>query len=62
MRKLFEFIDSDDKFHTFNMGIGWVTIVSPEDVDKILSAGPSGVIIGNVVSKEGVRVIEKSVS
>ena len=60
MRKLFEFVDFEDKFHTFNMGIGWVAIVSPEDVDKILNAGPGGIIIGNVVAQEGVRVTEKS--
>jgi phosphoribosylformylglycinamidine cyclo-ligase len=62
MRKLFDFIDAEDKFHTFNMGIGWVCIVSPDDVDKVLSAGPGGHIIGKVVSQEGVRVSEKSAS
>jgi len=62
MRKLFEFIDSEDKFHTFNMGIGWVCIVSPDDVDKALSAGPGGHVLGNVVAQEGVRVSEKSAS
>jgi len=62
MRKLFDFVDADDKFHTFNMGIGWVCIVSPDDVDKILEAGNGGTIIGKVVTQEGVRVIEKSAS
>jgi len=62
MRKLFEFIDAEDKFHTFNMGIGWVCIVSPDDVDKALSAGPGGHVLGNVVAQEGVRVSEKSAS
>lgn len=60
MRKLFKFVDAEDKFHTFNMGIGWVAIVAPEDVDKVLSAGPGGAVIGKVVSQEGVRVIEHS--
>ncbi|MFD2157966.1 phosphoribosylformylglycinamidine cyclo-ligase [Rubritalea tangerina] len=62
MRKLFDYVDADDKFHTFNMGIGWVTIVSPEDAEKILEAGPGGTVIGTVVSQEGVRVVEKSAS
>ena len=62
MRKLFEFVDADDKFHTFNMGIGWVCIVAPEDADKILNAGNGGTVIGKVVTQEGVRVIEKSAS
>lgn len=60
MRKIFEYVDAEDKFHTFNMGIGWVCIVSPEDADKILSAGPGGQVIGKVVSQEGVRVIERT--
>ena len=60
MRKLFDFVDADDKFHTFNMGIGWVTIVSKEDVDKVLTAGNGGHVIGSVVAQEGVRVSEKS--
>jgi len=59
MRKLFEFVDAEDKFHTFNMGIGWVCIVAPEDADKILAAGPGGKVIGKVVNKEGVRVVEQ---
>lgn len=58
MRKMFEFIDAEDKFHTFNMGIGWVCIVDQADADKILSAGNGGVVIGKVVAQEGVRVVE----
>jgi phosphoribosylformylglycinamidine cyclo-ligase len=49
-------VDSEDRFHTFNMGIGWVAIVSPEEAEKILSAGPGGVILGKMVETEGVRV------
>lgn len=59
MRKIFKHVDAEDKFHTFNMGIGWVVIVSPTDAEKILSAGPGGCVIGNVVENEGVRVSEK---
>lgn len=58
MRKLFEYIDSEDKFHTFNMGIGWVIVVESSQVDSVLTAGPGGVVIGQVVAEEGVRVIE----
>ena len=49
-------VDSEDRFHTFNMGIGWVAIVAPEDAEKILSAGPGGTILGTLVDTEGVRV------
>jgi len=58
MRKLFDFVDAEDKFHTFNMGFGWVCIVSPEEADAILEAGPGGVVIGKVTNSEGVRVSE----
>ncbi len=54
--KLLAHVDSEDRFHTFNMGIGWVAIVSPDEADKILSAGPGGTIIGTLVDTEGVRV------
>ncbi len=58
VRKLFQYVDAEDKFHTLNMGIGWVVIVSPDDVDGVLTAGPGGTILGKVGSKEGVRVQE----
>jgi phosphoribosylformylglycinamidine cyclo-ligase len=54
--KLLAHVDSEDRFHTFNMGIGWVAIVSPADADAILSAGPGGTVLGRLVDAEGVRV------
>jgi phosphoribosylformylglycinamidine cyclo-ligase len=54
--KLLAHVDSEDRFHTFNMGIGWVAIVSPAEVDAILSAGPGGTVLGRLVETEGVRV------
>jgi phosphoribosylformylglycinamidine cyclo-ligase len=60
MRKLFKFVDSEDKFHTFNMGIGWVCIMDAAEAEKILSAGNSGTVIGTVVDREGVRVQESN--
>ncbi|WP_367874810.1 phosphoribosylformylglycinamidine cyclo-ligase [Luteolibacter sp. Populi] len=54
--KLLAHVDSEDRFHTFNMGIGWVAIVSPGEAEKILSAGPGGTILGTLVDSEGVRV------
>ena len=54
--KLFARVDPEDRFHTFNMGIGWVAIVSPADAGAALAAGPGGVVIGKMVPQEGVRV------
>ncbi|NWK56331.1 phosphoribosylformylglycinamidine cyclo-ligase [Verrucomicrobiaceae bacterium N1E253] len=56
MQKVFEFVDADDKFHTFNMGFGWVVIVSPDQVDAVLGSGPGGVKIGTITDASGVRV------
>jgi phosphoribosylformylglycinamidine cyclo-ligase len=54
--KLLALVDAEDRFHTFNMGIGWVAIVSESDVDQALKAGPGGHILGKMVAQEGVRV------
>lgn len=56
IEKLYRHVDAEDRFHTFNMGIGWVAIVGESDVDAALAAGPGGVLIGRMVPEEGVRV------
>ena len=56
IEKLYRHVDAEDRFHTFNMGIGWVAIVAESDVDAALAAGPGGFLIGRMVSEEGVRV------
>ena len=60
MQKLFEYVDAEDKFHTFNMGFGWVAIVSPEDADKVLGCGAGGTKIGAITDAHGVRVSMES--
>ncbi|HEX5790922.1 MAG TPA: phosphoribosylformylglycinamidine cyclo-ligase [Luteolibacter sp.] len=54
--KLYAHVDAEDRFHTFNMGIGWVNIVAEKDVAAALKAGPGGTVIGRMVEREGVRV------
>lgn len=54
--KLLAHVDSEDRFHTFNMGIGWVAIVPADQADAILAAGPGGTVLGRLVDTEGVRV------
>ncbi len=56
VEKLFAHVDSEDRFHTFNMGIGWVAIVAEGDVAAAVKAGPGGLVIGRMVPEEGVRV------
>ena len=57
--KLLEHVDAEDRFHTFNMGIGWVAIVSEDQVETALKAGPGGHVLGKMTEQEGVRVTVK---
>ena len=54
--KLLAHVDDEDRFHTFNMGIGWVAIVAPEDADAACAAGPGGTVLGEITPGDGVRV------
>lgn len=56
IHKLYEFIDAEDRFHTLNMGIGWVAIVAPEDAEKACAAGPGGIVLGTMRAGDGVHV------
>ena len=56
IEKLLSHVDAHDRFHTFNMGIGWVAIVAEADVALALLAGPGGHVIGRMVPQVGVRV------
>jgi phosphoribosylformylglycinamidine cyclo-ligase len=49
-------VDAEDRWHTFNMGIGWVAVVDPGDRAAALAAGPGGVELGRVIAGEGVKV------
>ena len=51
-----QFVDAEDRFHTFNMGIGWVAIVSPDQVEQALTAGPGGTVIGTMREGKGIKV------
>ncbi len=56
IEKLLAHVDAEDRFHTFNMGIGWVAIVAPSDMEAALEAGDGGTVLGKMVTQEGVRV------
>ena len=42
-------IESDEMFHVFNMGVGMVLIVNPDNVDKILKAVKDSYVVGEIV-------------
>jgi phosphoribosylformylglycinamidine cyclo-ligase len=56
IEKLLEHIDAEDRFHTFNMGIGWVVIVDAAHVETALKAGPGGHVLGQMRDGESVKV------
>jgi phosphoribosylformylglycinamidine cyclo-ligase len=45
-----------DAFDTFNMGLGWVAIVAPEDADKAVQCGTGASVIGVMDGSGEVRV------
>jgi len=47
-----EHVEESEMFRTFNMGVGMVLVVSPENVDAVL-AGSDGYVIGKIVNGDG---------
>ncbi len=47
-----QYVEQEEMYRTFNMGVGMVWIVEPENVDTILEA-TDGYVIGEVVAGEG---------
>ncbi|GGL60125.1 phosphoribosylformylglycinamidine cyclo-ligase [Sporolactobacillus putidus] len=52
---------ADDMYHTFNMGIGMVMAVAPEDegltIDKLRELGETPYVIGKVTEKQGLTLV-----
>lgn len=55
MQKLLHHVDEESRWHTFNMGIGWVAIVGEDEADAAAAAGPGGVPLGVIDRTPGVR-------
>lgn len=45
-QRVLRHVDEKDAINTFNMGIGWVVMVAPDDVDKTLNCGRGAVVLG----------------
>ena len=56
VQKVLRHADPKDAIDTFNMGLGWVAIVSPADADKALTCGKNAKIIGEMDTSAEVRV------
>ena len=53
-------VDHREMFNIFNMGVGMVLVVAPEDKDEVLSMfatlGEKASVIGKVTAEEGVNI------
>ena len=49
-------IDRDEMFTTFNIGVGMVLVIDPDNVGKVSELLPSAVAIGEVVEESGVQI------
>ena len=53
-------ISTDEMYHIFNMGIGFVVAVAPEDaqtaLDLLRSTSPGTCIIGEITEGEGITI------
>lgn len=56
VQKVLHHADKSDAIDTFNMGIGWVAIVSPDQLDKALACGSGAVVIGEMNASAAVTV------
>lgn len=54
-------LETDDMFHTFNMGIGMVLAIASEDeqqtVEKLKELGETPHVIGRVIEKQGLTLV-----
>jgi phosphoribosylformylglycinamidine cyclo-ligase len=53
VQKVLAHCDPEDCFNTFNMGIGWVSIIDPADIAAATGVGPGGFVLGTVDSADG---------
>jgi phosphoribosylformylglycinamidine cyclo-ligase len=46
--KVLEYVDDEEAIRTFNLGFGWLAVVSPEDAEKALNVGTGAVRLGEI--------------
>ena len=46
-------IEDDEMFKVFNVGVGLVVAVAPEDAARVRAAAPDAMVIGEVTPQEG---------
>ncbi len=51
-------VSDDEMFRTFNMGVGMVIVVAPEDADRVLAAGIGAFRLGDIAEGDGVQLLD----
>lgn len=51
-------VSSDEMYRTFNMGIGMVVVVKPQDAQAVLDAGLGALALGDIVRGDGVQLVD----
>ncbi len=54
--KVLSHCDMSDVANTFNLGFGWVAVVSPDQADAALACGPGATNLGDICDSGSVRV------
>ncbi|MDD4127191.1 MAG: AIR synthase-related protein, partial [Methanomicrobium sp.] len=49
-------VDEHEMYRTFNMGMGYVFVVSLSDAEKVLKIVPDAKVVGKIIEEEGIRL------
>ena len=49
-------VDEHEMYRTFNMGMGYVFVVSESDAEKVLKIVPDAKVVGKIIEEEGIRL------
>jgi len=55
-RRLVDAVQLEDAIHTFNMGIGWMIVVAPEQREAVKKALPEAIELGQITEDETIDV------
>jgi phosphoribosylformylglycinamidine cyclo-ligase len=55
-RRICGTLAAEDALHAFNMGVGWMIVVAPEQAETLRTALPEAVALGQVSAEPGIRI------
>ncbi len=51
-------VSDEEMFRTFNMGVGMVIVVAPQDAEAVLAAGVGAFRLGDIAEGDGVQMLD----